>query len=124
MPADGRAHDLSDAVAIVGLDALTSPQTAYPADEGHIIAGQAKVAVKKDGSMASLKQGTGEVSAVGGKVRIKSASTDLLTALDNLIDAIKALTVTDPISGPLPVSAASQAILDTHKTVLAGLLSS
>ena len=74
--------------------------------------------------MASLKQGTGEVSAVGGKVRIKSASTDLLTALDNLIDAIKALTVTDPISGPLPVSAASQAILDTHKTVLAGLLSS
>jgi hypothetical protein len=122
-PYDSRAHDLSDALAIIGLDSLASSQPAYPTDEARLMAGASKVSVKKDGSEASLKQGTGEVTAVGGKVRIKSASSDLKTALDSLVDALVGMTVVDPISGPLPVSASSIANLNAIKTTLAGILS-
>lgn len=123
-PFDARCHDLSDAIAIVGVDALTTAQPDHPTDEGRILAGNAKVAVKKDGSAVSMIQGTGEVTAVGGKVRVKSATTDLLTAINGLIDAIKAVTVQDPQGGLGTVSAASQTALDAQKTILGGLLSS
>jgi hypothetical protein len=123
IPYDARCHSLSDAIALVGLDSLASSQPDYPTDEVRLAAATAKVAVKKDGSAASLVQGTGEVTATGGKIRIKSSATDLLTALNGLIDAVKAVTITDPISGALPVSVASQAALEAKKAVLGGLLS-
>jgi hypothetical protein len=123
VPFDGRSHDLSDAIAIVGLDASNSAQVAYPSDEARIIAGTAKVRVKKDGSAASLIQGTGEVSAVGGKVRVKSASSDLLTVINGLIDVIKTITVVDPISGALPITPTIIAQLEAQKAIIGGVLS-
>jgi hypothetical protein len=123
VPFDGRCHDLSDGIVLVGLEALNGTLPAYPADESRIISGAAKVAVKKDGTEASLKQGTGEVSAVGGKVRIKSTSTDLLTALGALIDTIKGIQIVDPQGGVGTVSPTSATALDASKTTLQGLLS-
>jgi hypothetical protein len=123
IPYDARSHSLSDAIAIVGLDALTSAQPAMPTDAAQLAAGAAAVRVKKDGSAASVIQGTGEVTAVGGKVRVKSATTDLLTALNGLIDALKGLTIQDPQGSLGTVSASSQANLDAQKTILGGLLS-
>ena len=122
VPYDARSHVLSDAVAIAGLDAMTSAQPAIPSDRAQLVAGGAAVRVMKDGSSASVVQGTGEVTAVGGKIRIKNTATDLLTALNALINAIEGLTVTDPQGGTGTVSPASTAVLEGLKTTLAGLL--
>jgi Phage protein Gp138 N-terminal domain len=120
VPFDGRSHDLSDAIAIVGLDASNSAQVTYPTDEARIIAGSAKVRVKKDGSEASLIQGAGEVSVVGGKVRVKSTASDLLTVLNGLIDVLKAAS-TVPGGGPL--NAGTIAALEAQKAIIGGVLS-
>lgn len=138
-PLNDRTHDLSDGIALVGLNALNSTLPNYPTDEARILAGNAKVAVKKDGSEAALKysttnkvavdsskatmvQGSAEVTATGNKVRVKNGVTDLLTAIDGLIDVLEALTIQDPVSGPIPLTAASIAALEAQKTVFAGFL--
>lgn len=119
LPFDGRAHDASDAIALVGVNALTSALIANPTDEGRIISGTTKVGVMKDGSRAFIVQGAAEVSVEDNLVRIKSAATDLLTVLEGLIDVIKAVS-TVPGGGPL--NAGSIAALEAYKLILQGLL--
>ena len=86
-------------------------------------AGSAKVAVKKDGSAASLKQGTAEVTVTSNKTRIKGATSDMLTAIQGLIDVIKTITVVDPISGALPITPAILVNLEAQKAIFQGFLS-
>lgn len=119
-PLDGRAHDASDALAIVGLNNLTSALPANPTSEGRLISGTAKVGVLKDGSKAFLVQGAAKVEADGGLVRIKNGATDLKTAIDGLIDVLEALTVQGP--SVYPLTSAAIAALDAQKAVFAGLL--
>lgn len=121
-PFDGRAHDASDGIALVGLNSLVSSLTANPTSEGRIISGNAKVGVLKDGTKSFLVQGSAEVAADTGKVRVKNATTSLITLIEGLIDVLKALTSQDPISGPIPLTAASIAALEAQKAIFEGLL--
>ncbi len=89
-----------------------------------MIAGNAKVSVKKDGTEAGVHQGAAEATAVNGKVRVKNGASDLLTLLTNLITAIEGITILDPQGGSGTVSPASVTALEAQKTALAALLTS
>jgi hypothetical protein len=137
-PLNGRAHDPSDGFALVGVNAKTSALIAYATDEARLIAGLAKVGVKLDGSEAfvrysdtrawadstgtHMQQGDALVEVKGGKVGIQGTGGTLLAALESTIDVIKALLVQDPVSGPIPLTAASIAALEAQKAVLEGVL--
>lgn len=118
-PGDGRMHDLSDGIAIVGLNALNSSLPAYPTD---------KVVLSYQGSRFELTStgwnfvgdGGAEIDLVGEIVTIKNATTTLLTLLDGLIDVIAAATV--QTAGTPPLTAVTIAALQAYKIQLATLL--
>ncbi len=105
-PANSRAHDISDGFALVGVNALNSTMPAYPTDKARLVMGEAEISVK------------------GGKVGIAGAGGTLLAALEGILDVLKALTIQDPVSGPIPLTAASIAALEAQKAILEGVLNS
>jgi len=103
-PATPRMHSFSDAIALVGVHSLKSPIDDYDAD---------KVVLKLDQTKLTL----------GAKVHLENATTDLLTVLKGLIDAIKAIqTIPAVVGTPLTLGAASIAALESYKTTIEGLL--
>lgn len=102
-PADGRLHALSDAIAIVGINALPNPLTPMPSSSE---------------ARFTDRLGTTKVGLMGGKVTIAGASgqtlltvlTDLTTAVKDLITVLNTLTTT---GGPTnqTISAATVAAL-------------
>ncbi|MDE2019605.1 MAG: hypothetical protein KGJ13_04640 [Patescibacteria group bacterium] len=103
-PPDGRMHDISDAIAIIGLCPQPSAIVAPDSSESRLIgtAGE-KVGIK------------------GGLVTIQNSSQNLLTALNNLLTALESLTVT--VSGSTgTVSAATVTQLQAVGTQLSALL--
>ncbi len=102
-PFDARAHDLSDGIALVGVNALSSDLAAYQANVAQIF---------YDGAMLSLS---------GGIVTIENNITTLLTLLNGLITVIAAITVQDGAS-TLPLTTAAIAALNAYKITLAELL--
>lgn len=116
-PADGRMHDMSDGIALVGVNALNSGLMTYPTD---------KVVLSYLGSRFELTAtgwnfvgtGSAEIDLAGAIVTIKNSTTSLLVVLNGLIDVIKTLQVT----GPLPLTPAAIAALEAYKLVLATLL--
>ena len=101
-PFDGRLHDLSDGIALVGLNYLGSTAVQYAAKE------------------AALTYLGANVSIKGGKVIISNVATDLKLVLDGLIDVIKTLQVI----GPIALTPASIAALEAYKIQIAALLDS
>lgn len=99
-PYDGRMHDLSDGIALVGINPLTSTLANYEASTVKMFLGSAQIACK------------------GGKIRIKNGTTDLLTVMNAFVDLLATLQV----EGPLPLTSASVTSLNAFKTTLAGLL--
>lgn len=101
-PLDFRRHDIADGFAFVGPNSLGNPLlTALEADEGGLATADAKVAMK--------------TTAGTTKLALANQDTDLLTALKDLTDAIKAITVSSvPIDNP--------AVFDTIVTELEQLL--
>lgn len=139
-PFDGRTHDLSDGIALVGVNALNGTLPDYVATEARLISGVSRLGVLKDGSMAFLRysdtviwsdstgshmnQGDATVEVKGGKVGIAGTGGTLLAALEGIIDVLKALLVQDPVSGPIPLTAGSIAALEAQKAILEGVLNS
>lgn len=99
-PLDGRLHDLSDGIALVGVNALNSSLPPYSATESRLQYGGAKIGLQ------------------GGLVTVRSNTQSLLTVLQNLVTTLQALTTT----GGDTVSAASQAALGLILTELLTLL--
>lgn len=135
-PPDGRCHDLSDAVALVGLNSLTNPAPTVPASTMRLAYGGALIdftggdlSLKSSGgaefdvagSSIAVKASGAEVDLSSGKVAIKNGTTDLKTLLDGLIDALVAATVQGP-GTTYPLTSATIAVLNAYKTTLAGLL--
>lgn len=136
-PGDGRMHDLSDGIALVGMNALDSDLDDYPTDKvvlsygdsrfeltstgwNFVATGGADVAIDDDIDLTA--DGGGEI-LLNAKVTIKNNTTTLLTLLNGLITLLEATTVQDPVSGPIPLTAATIAALEAYKTNLATLLS-
>lgn len=96
---DARCHDVSDGIALVGINALTSTLPTYATDEVKLVFGTGKLGIK------------------GNKLTLTNGSATLLTVIDGLIDVIKALTV-----GSAPIDAAGLTALQAYKTTVSGLL--
>ena len=103
LPPDGRMHDLSDAVALVGLNALNSSLGATPTDRVKLSFGGAEIDILST-----------------GRVSIKNGSANLLTLLQNLCTILEGLTVQGP--GTYPLTTASITAITNYATTLAGLL--
>ena len=101
-PFDGRLHDLSDGIALVGLNYEGSTFVEYSANE------------------VALKYLLANISLKGGKVIVSNAATDLKLVLTGLIDVIKTLQVV----GPIPLTPASIAALEAYKLTIESLLAS
>jgi len=73
LPLDGRRHDLSDGIALVGLNSLGKPlDVALADDEAGVADSKAKVSVKS------------------GKINISNDTQSLLTALDTFLTGLTA----------------------------------
>ena len=106
VPNSARTHDLSDAIAVVGRNSL-----------------QNKLALWLTASEGGLADISSKVAISGGKVTVANTSQNLLTVLENLITAIKAITTTNCVVGsPVSVSTASQTQLHNIVTELEALL--
>ncbi len=104
-PFDARCHDLSDGIALVGLNALSSSLPAYQANVAKIF---------YDGAQVALS---------GGLVKVANNVTTLLTLLNAFIDVLTALTVQDQEAGAvLPLTPAAIATLTAFKLQFAELL--
>lgn len=115
-PASPRLHDMSDAFALVGINALNSTLPAAPTN---------KVVLAYQGSRFELTSTGWNLVGTGGAeidvdvlVRIKNATTSLLTLINAFIDVLKTLQV----NGPIPLTAASIAALEAQKAAFATLL--
>jgi hypothetical protein len=134
-PLDGRCHDLSDGICLVGLNSLASSLPAAAADAVTLSYAGAVVTLKADvvtitagGSTLTFTGGNWTVSDSGGAqlgtagalVKLSNGSTTLLTLLNGLIDVLTAALVQGPSNYPL--TAATIAALNAYKVTLAGLL--
>lgn len=79
-PQTSRLHSFSDGIALVGIRSLQSKLASYDAARVVLYKGDTKV-------------------ALGTKVNVQNASENLATILQDLINAIKAITVTGVTSG-------------------------
>ncbi len=105
-PADGRLHDISDGIALVGLN--WSGDATIPA----VVADE-----------ASLNYGGAKVALSGGLVAVKNSSQSLLTILNNLLSALENLTTTNAVAGsPCTLSPATITALQNIGTALGELL--
>lgn len=102
-PFNARCHDMSDGIAIVGVNSLVSSLADYPANTLRLSYSGAKL----------------ELS--GGLVGISNMTTSLLTLMNAFIDVLAALTVQDG-SSTLPLTAAAIASLEALKLQFAELL--
>lgn len=108
-PAEGRMHDLSDGIAIVGLNALPSDLPAYPTN---------KVSIGYGSSKIDLLDSEIDIVPTGGKVKVGNGTVTLETLVESLITAIEGITVT----GGLAVEASSIAVLEAVKVQFQALL--
>jgi len=104
VPANSRTHDLSDGIAIVGIRSLTIPPATRNSGEAGIANDEVRVALNSN------------------KANIENASKSLLGIMEGFLDLLKTITITDPISGALPVSAASITDLENYKADFQALL--
>lgn len=103
VPYDGRAHDLSDGFALVGINSLASAMPAYDIDALNITYQGATVALKN------------------GLIGLSNSSTSLYLLMNMFIDLLTTIQVQDSPS-PLPLTAASIAALEAFKLQFALLL--
>jgi hypothetical protein len=102
-PNSPRAHDLSDGIAFVGINSLLSSIAGYNNDAAEIIFENTKISLDE-------------------KIGIENADHSIKDLIDELIDIIINLKVIDPISGELPIDAATSTALTTLLTKFSELL--
>lgn len=136
-PLTPRTHDLSDGIALVGLNSLASTFPDYQSGKARFFYSGYEITLSSAGitigsaggdivfssSGVSLRASNddtkAEVNLSNQIVQIKNATTTLLTIIDAFFVAIEAIQVT----GNLPLTAASITALEVVKTQFATLLS-
>lgn len=116
-PGSPRLHDMSDAIAIVGVNALGGSLPDAPTNKVVLEYQGSKFEVTATG-WNFVGDGGAEIDLAGEIITLKNNSTTLLTLLNGLITVIEGLQV----NGPIPLTAASVAALEAQKTILATLL--
>lgn len=120
-PGDGRMHDLSDAICLVGLNALNSALAANPTNKVVILYHNQVLNLTQTG-LQLISSGTGEVD-IDTKITIKNGTTTLFTLLGTFLTMLEALTIADDEGGAiLPLTAASIAAIEAFRTQFGALL--
>lgn len=131
-PGSPRLHDMSDAIALVGVNAINSTLDDAPTNKVVLSYQGSKFELTSTGwnfvgdggaeidisSTIDLKAAAGAEITLDALVTLKNNTTSLLVVMDGLIDVIKTLQV----NGPIPLTAASIAALEAYKVVMATLL--
>lgn len=105
-PPDGRLHDMSDGIVLVGLNSLVNPVTlALLTDEGGIADAFAKVAIKD------------------GKISISNQTETLFAILTDLVTVLLALNTTLASMTTASIAAGTtQTTIATYTTTFSGLI--
>lgn len=116
-PGTPRLHDMSDAIALVGINPVNGNLPSTASDKA--ILSYKGNSVELDATHLNLvSTGGAELDLIGQIATLKNTTTTLLTLLNGLITVMEGLQV----NGPIPLTAASIASLEAYKTTLATLL--
>lgn len=115
-----RAHDLSDAIAIVGIRNKINKLTDFNNDATEINYLDNKIIIAN--SKISLLNSSGGSLNIDDKLELKNTSENLKDLIDELITIITNLKVIDPISGNLPIDGNTSSSLSSLSTRLGNLL--
>ena len=120
-PGDARMHDLSDGIALVGINALNSSLPAYMTDQVLMLYKGSQVQINASG-IKVISTGSAEID-IDTLVAIKNGTTSLLTLMTNFITMLEGLTVQDNEGGAiLPLTTAAITLLENFKAQFATLL--
>lgn len=115
-----RAHDFSDAVVLVGMRNQINKIADYNNDATELNYLDNKISV--DSSTIGLVNSAGGSIKVDDKLELKNTAQNLKTIIDDFITIVTDLKVVDPISGPLPIDAATTSALTALSTDVGDLL--
>jgi hypothetical protein len=117
-----RAHSLSDAMALVGLNSLKSSLPNYDADKFQITDGNATFELSSESAKAQFGNSLLELKT---KIKLANNSKNLKAVLDEIVDVISNLQVVvsgGSSAGSWPVSPATTSAAAAAKTSIGGLL--
>lgn len=117
-----RAHNLSDAVALVGLNSLKTSLNNYEADKFQITDGNANMEMSSQSTKINFGDTLVELKE---KIKVANSNKDLKTILDSLVDAVANLTITiasGSSAGVYPITPSAKTQIQNIKTELGGLL--
>lgn len=117
-PYTDRNHDISDAICLVGLNALTSTLSNYVSNTARFFYAGAEIDLKSGQLVLKAQANGAEIDLDATLIKLKNATTTLGTLIANFITALEGLQV----NGPLPLTAASVAALEAQKVLFATLL--
>ena len=117
-PADPRMFDLTDAIAIPGLNPFTVPSLAENETDLFLLTPQGRVQIGPSHG-TTVEQGLGKLKiGTDNKVALGNDQEELLDLLDQVLDALIASTVPTSI-GPQQLSKVTDSTVATIKTDLA-----
>jgi len=118
-PATLRMHDISDAIAIVGIRSATRPLSNYVTDGVELRHAESRVILKGDaGSPRAAIEQAQVIVACEDRVRIEVTGSTLKSALDAFVDAVISATT----SGGQTMSPATISSLNAAKAQIATVL--
>lgn len=120
IPSNPRMHDISDGIAIVGLNPLSNSGPVTPTDKV-LISYQGTSLALAAGGVTFNGTGGAEIDLAAGIVTIKNMTTTLLTLINGFITVLEAGTVQGP-GVTYPFTATFISILEAYKAQFAGLL--
>lgn len=121
VPSAARFHDLSDGIALVGLNSLTSGAPDTPTDK--MVLTYRGQTVELSGAGIALEESAGaEINLAASIVTIRNMTTTLLTLMNGFITLLEAAQVKGPGSDVYPFTPAFIALLEAYKLQFAELL--
>lgn len=119
-PNTKRTHDFSDAIALVGIRNSINKITDFNNEETLISYLDNKIS--SNNSKTSLTRSEGSEINLDDKVEIKNTAQSLKLIIDDFITIITNLKTVDPVSGELPIDAATASSLSLLSTKVSELM--
>lgn len=121
VPSSPRMHDMSDAIAIVGINALNSAAPATPSNKA-ILSYQGSTYEINSTGIKAIAAGGAELDLQAALVTLKNGTTTLLTLVNAFITLLEAAQVQGPAASVYPFTTAYIALLEAYKLQFATLL--
>ena len=120
-PNTPRKHDISDGIALVGINSKLKSLQNYEAEKTELLHGTTGKLSMSDDKVA-LKNDTTEIN-LEDKIEIKNVASDLKTILNGMLDLLDGFISTNAVVGaPVATSPTTKALIATYKTTIAGFL--